>query len=67
MRVGSRKGTGVGTDEGKWGGMGQGDVDFKTAPWPSISPAAKDIVMKLLNPDPAKRPTAQGILEVLLV
>eukprot|EP00884_Botryococcus_braunii_P004030 jgi/Botrbrau1/13628/Bobra.0373s0007.1 len=41
----------------------KGDVDFKTAPWPSISNAAKDIVRKLLTPEPGKRPTAQDILE----
>ena len=41
----------------------QGDIDFKTAPWPSISEAAKDCVRKLLTMDPAQRPTAQQILE----
>lgn len=41
----------------------QGDIDFKTAPWPSISEAAKDCVRKLLTMDPARRPTAQQILE----
>ena len=41
----------------------QGDIDFKTAPWPSISEAAKDCVRKLLTMDPAHRPTAQQILE----
>ena len=42
----------------------QGDIDFKTAPWPSISAAAKDCVRQLLTMDPKKRPTAQQILDV---
>ena len=42
----------------------QGNIDFKTAPWPSISAAAKDCVKKLLTMDPKLRPTAQQILEV---
>ena len=41
----------------------QGNIDFKSAPWPSISEAAKDCVRKLLTMDPAQRPTAQQILE----
>lgn len=44
--------------------LSQGNIDFKTAPWPSISAAAKDCVRKLLTMDPKLRPTAQQILEV---
>ena len=39
-------------------------MDQKTAPWPSISEAGRDIVRRLLTRDPAKRPTAAEILQV---
>lgn len=42
----------------------QGNVDLKTAPWPTISEAAKDCVRKLLTRDPSRRPTAKEILQV---
>lgn len=45
----------------------QGKIDMKTAPWPQISSAAKDCVLKLLNRDPANRPTAAEILQVIFV
>ena len=32
-----------------------GRVDFQEDPWPSISPGAKDLVLRLLQKDPAKR------------
>lgn len=32
-----------------------GDVDLETAPWPSVSAAAKDLVLRLLRMDPAAR------------
>lgn len=41
----------------------KGKVDFTTEPWPRISAAAKDCVMKLLTMDPSKRATAQEILQ----
>ncbi|KAJ3684363.1 hypothetical protein LUZ61_013527 [Rhynchospora tenuis] len=37
-------------------------VDFTSDPWPSISPAAKDLVRKMLNPDPKQRLTAFQVL-----
>ena len=39
------------------------DTDFKTAPWPSVSDAAKDCVRSLLNRDAKKRATASDILQ----
>lgn len=39
------------------------DTDFKTAPWPSVSDAAKDCVRSLLNRDAKKRATASEILQ----
>lgn len=37
-------------------------VDFKRDPWPKVSDSAKDLVRKMLNPDPKKRLTAQEVL-----
>lgn len=37
-------------------------VEFKRDPWPKVSDNAKDLVKKMLNPDPKKRLTAQGVL-----
>ncbi|KAJ8751125.1 hypothetical protein K2173_016306 [Erythroxylum novogranatense] len=38
-------------------------VDFKRDPWPKVSDNAKDLVKKMLNPDPKLRLTAQQVLE----
>lgn len=37
-------------------------VDFKRDPWPKVSDNAKDLVKKMLNPDPKARLTAQEVL-----
>lgn len=37
-------------------------IDFKRDPWPKVSDNAKDLVKKMLNPDPSKRLTAQQVL-----
>ncbi|CAH9128609.1 unnamed protein product [Cuscuta epithymum] len=37
-------------------------VDFKRDPWPKVSDNAKDLVKKMLNPDPKKRLTAEQVL-----
>ncbi|XP_059646304.1 calcium-dependent protein kinase 32-like [Cornus florida] len=37
-------------------------VDFKRDPWPKVSENAKDLVKKMLNPDPKQRLTAQEVL-----
>ncbi|RDY08644.1 Calcium-dependent protein kinase 17, partial [Mucuna pruriens] len=37
-------------------------IDFNSDPWPSISPAAKDLVRKMLNSDPRQRLTAYEVL-----
>ena len=39
-----------------------GDLDFSSDPWPSISESAKDLVRKMLNRDPRKRLTAHEAL-----
>ncbi|QCE01575.1 calcium-dependent protein kinase [Vigna unguiculata] len=40
----------------------RGHIDFTSDPWPSISPAAKDLVRKMLNSDPRQRLTAYEVL-----
>ncbi|XP_047321912.1 calcium-dependent protein kinase 7-like [Impatiens glandulifera] len=38
-------------------------VDFKREPWPNVSDGAKDLVRKMLEPDPKRRLTAHDVLE----
>ncbi|PKA59946.1 Calcium-dependent protein kinase 8 [Apostasia shenzhenica] len=38
-------------------------IDFKRDPWPKVSDSAKDLVKKMLNPDPKQRLTAQEVLD----
>ncbi|KAL7126899.1 hypothetical protein ABFS83_14G217400 [Erythranthe nasuta] len=38
-------------------------IDFKRDPWPKVSDNAKDLVKKMLDPDPTRRLTAQQVLE----
>lgn len=37
-------------------------LDFKRDPWPKVSDNAKDLVRKMLDPDPSRRLTAQQVL-----
>ncbi|GMH00038.1 hypothetical protein Nepgr_001877 [Nepenthes gracilis] len=38
-------------------------IDFKRDPWPRVSDNAKDLVRRMLDPDPKKRLTAQEVLD----
>ena len=38
-------------------------IDFKREPWPKVSDNAKDLVKKMLDPDPKRRLTAQEVLD----
>lgn len=40
----------------------KGNLQMEDAPWPSISPSAKDLVSKMLTRDPKKRITAAEAL-----
>ncbi|CAF1926737.1 BnaC05g14600D [Brassica napus] len=40
----------------------RGVIDFKRDPWPQVSESAKSLVRQMLDPDPAKRLTAQQVL-----
>lgn len=42
----------------------QGDIDFVSAPWPTISESAKDLVRKMLTQDPRKRITPSQVLGI---
>ncbi|KAM7525339.1 hypothetical protein LguiA_015241 [Lonicera macranthoides] len=39
-----------------------GDLDFSSEPWPSVSDSAKDLIKKMLVRDPKKRLTAHEVL-----
>ncbi|GMH11479.1 hypothetical protein Nepgr_013320 [Nepenthes gracilis] len=38
-------------------------IDFKRDPWPNVSDNAKDLVKRMLDPDPKKRLTAHEVLD----
>ncbi|KAE8692538.1 Calcium-dependent protein kinase 32 [Hibiscus syriacus] len=38
-------------------------IDFRRDPWPKVSENAKDLVRKMLSPDPKRRLTAQEVLD----
>ncbi|XP_058743083.1 calcium-dependent protein kinase 17 [Vicia villosa] len=50
------------SENGIFNAILKGHVDFSSDPWPSISPAAKDLVRKMLNSDPKQRLTAYEVL-----
>jgi len=39
-------------------------IDFKRDPWPKVSDNAKDLIKKMLHPDPRRRLTAQQVLGI---
>nr|CAB3481603.1 unnamed protein product [Digitaria exilis]CAB3483688.1 unnamed protein product [Digitaria exilis] len=41
----------------------RGGIDFSREPWPRVSGNAKDLVRRMLDPDPSTRPTARQVLE----
>ncbi|XP_030527313.1 calcium-dependent protein kinase 29 [Rhodamnia argentea] len=51
------------TEKGIFEAILEGNLDLESAPWPSISPSAKDLIRKLLMRDPKKRITAAEALE----
>lgn len=51
------------TEKGIFDAVLKGDLDFESAPWPTISRSAKDLVRKMLTQDPKKRITAAQVLE----
>lgn len=57
------------TDEKLLNGNGilEDELDLVSEPWPSISNSAKDLVRKMLTPDPKKRITSTQILGTRLL
>ncbi|XP_027333017.1 calcium-dependent protein kinase 29-like isoform X3 [Abrus precatorius] len=51
------------TETGIFKAILEGNLDLESAPWPSISATAKDLIRKMLNYDPEKRITAAEALE----
>ncbi|KAI4336738.1 hypothetical protein L6164_015228 [Bauhinia variegata] len=51
------------TEKGIFEAILEGNYDFQSQPWPSISAAAKDLIRKMLTYDPKKRITAAEALE----
>ncbi|CAK9139652.1 unnamed protein product [Ilex paraguariensis] len=51
------------TEKGIFKAILEGDIDFESQPWPSISCGAKDLVRKMLTQDPKRRITSAQILE----
>ncbi|KAL6644436.1 hypothetical protein ACP70R_016044 [Stipagrostis hirtigluma subsp. patula] len=41
----------------------RGGIDFGREPWPRVSASAKDLVRRMLDPDPSTRLTARQVLE----
>ncbi|MED6122341.1 Calcium-dependent protein kinase 17 [Stylosanthes scabra] len=50
------------SENGIFNAILRGHLDFSSDPWPSISPAAKDLVRKMLTSDPKQRITAYQVL-----
>ncbi|QCD79735.1 calcium-dependent protein kinase 2-like [Vigna unguiculata] len=51
------------TEKGIFNAILEGELDFVSEPWPSISDSAKDLVRKMLTQDPKKRITSAQVLE----
>ncbi|BAF21689.1 calcium-dependent protein kinase 19 isoform X1 [Oryza sativa Japonica Group] len=51
------------TEKGIFDAILQGEIDFESQPWPSISESAKDLVRKMLTQDPKKRITSAQVLQ----
>ncbi|GMJ10324.1 calmodulin-domain protein kinase 9 [Hibiscus trionum] len=51
------------TEKGIFDAILEGELDFESDPWPSISDSAKDLVRRMLTQDPKKRITSSQVLE----
>eukprot|EP00252_Welwitschia_mirabilis_P021502 TRINITY_DN5531_c0_g2_i1.p1 TRINITY_DN5531_c0_g2~~TRINITY_DN5531_c0_g2_i1.p1 ORF type:complete len:523 (+),score=108.20 TRINITY_DN5531_c0_g2_i1:520-2088(+) len=51
------------TEQGVAQAILKGQIDFKRDPWPKVSENAKNLVRRMLEPDPKIRLTAQQVLE----
>lgn len=55
------------TEQGVAQAIIRSNVDFKREPWPKVSDNAKDLVKKMLDPDPKRRLTAQQVLGMIFL
>jgi serine/threonine protein kinase len=55
------------TEKGIFNAILEGELDFVSEPWPSISDSAKDLVRKMLTQDPKKRITSTQVLGTKLL
>ena len=53
------------TEQGVAQAILRGNIDFKRDPWPNVSENAKDLVRRMLEPDPNLRLTAKQVLGML--
>lgn len=54
--------SGAETEQGVAQAIIRSVIDFRRDPWPKVSESAKDLVKRMLDPDPKHRLTAQGVL-----
>jgi serine/threonine protein kinase len=57
----------VETEKGIFDAILEGEIDFESPPWPSISSSAKDLVRKMLTQDPKRRITSAQVLRKFLL
>ena len=55
------------SEKGIFDAILQGHIDFDSAPWPSISRSAKDLVRRMLTQDPKKRITSAEVLGLFIM
>ena len=55
------------TDHGVAKAILRSVIDFRRDPWPKVSANAKDLIKKMLHPDPKRRLTAQQVLGIILL
>uniref|UniRef100_A0A803NZM4 non-specific serine/threonine protein kinase n=1 Tax=Cannabis sativa TaxID=3483 RepID=A0A803NZM4_CANSA len=51
------------TEKGIFDAILEGEIDFESQPWPSISTTAKDLIKRMLTQDPKKRITSLQVLD----
>ncbi|XP_062088475.1 calcium-dependent protein kinase 21-like [Humulus lupulus] len=51
------------TEKGIFAAILEGEIDFESQPWPSISTTAKDLIKRMLTQDPKKRITSAQVLD----
>jgi len=54
---------GLETEKGIFDAILEGEIDFESQPWPSISNSAKDLVRRMLTQDPKRRISAAEVLK----